>query len=119
MANPYGITLSREWTEWTAKQGLSETVAAALYLISERRKADEVVAKLTPGEIKRFIQIVQQWPDHFPRGALAAVRDSKPTSSLAPLYAALVAERAEAPARGRVGEPVLRVEGLNLSLIHI
>ena len=71
------------------------------------------MAKLTPGEMEQYIQIVQKWPDHFPRGALAAVRDSKPTSSLAPLYAALVAERAEAPARGRVGEPVLRVEGLN------
>jgi putative ABC transport system ATP-binding protein len=113
MANPYGITLSRTWTEWAAKQGMSETVAAALYLISERRKADEVVAKLTPSEMERFIEIVQQWPDRFPRGTLAALRDSKPTSSLAPLYAALVAERAQAPAPGRFGEPVLRVEGLN------
>ena len=85
MANPYGITLSRAWTDWTVKQGLSEAVAAALYLISEGRKADEVVAKLTPGEMARFIEIAQQWPDHFPRGALAAVRDSKPKSSLAPL----------------------------------
>src|SRR5690242_17176243 len=112
MANPYGITLSRAWTDWIAKQGVSETVAAALYLISEGRKADEVVAKLTPGELKRFIEIVQAWPDHFPRGILAAVRDSKPTSSsLAPLHAALVAEQAEAPARAtapqRAGEPVL------------
>jgi putative ABC transport system ATP-binding protein len=135
MANPFGITLSRAWTDWTAKQGLSETVAAALYLISEGRKADEIVGKLTPGDLKRFIEVLQQWPDHFPRGALAAVRDSKPTSSssssssLAPLYAALVAERTEAAARApapalapapaparaprRDGEPVLRVEGLN------
>ena len=116
MANPYGITLSRSWTEWTAKQGLPETIAAALYLISEGRKTDEIVAKLTPGEKKRFIEVVQQWPGHFPRAALAAVKDSKPTSSsLAPLYAVLVAERAEAPAPAprRVGEPALRVEGLN------
>ena len=76
MANPFGITLSRAWTDWTAKQGLSETVAAALYLISEGRKADEVVAKLTPGETRRFIEIVQQWPDLFPRGTLAAVKES-------------------------------------------
>jgi hypothetical protein len=33
-ANPYGITLDHTWTEWAAKQSLSETVAAALYLIS-------------------------------------------------------------------------------------
>jgi putative ABC transport system ATP-binding protein len=117
MANPYGITLNRVWTEWAAKHGLSETVAAALYLISEKRKADEVVAKLTPGEMERVVEIVQQWPDHFRRGPLAAVSDSRPTSSLAPVYSALVTELAgapaPAPAPGRVGEPVLRVEGLN------
>jgi putative ABC transport system ATP-binding protein len=115
MANPYGITLNRVWTEWAAKHGLSETVAAALYLISEKRKADEVVAKLTPGEMERVVEIVQQWPDHFRRGPLAAVSDSRPTSSLAPAYSALVTELAgaPAPAPGRVGEPVLRVEGLN------
>jgi len=80
MANPYGITLSRTWTEWAAKQGMSETVAAALYLISKRRKADEVVAKLTPSEMERFIEIVQQWPDRFPRGTLAAL-SVRPESS--------------------------------------
>jgi hypothetical protein len=31
-ANRYGITLDRARTEWAAQQGLSETVAAALYL---------------------------------------------------------------------------------------
>src|SRR5580704_14698860 len=41
----------------------------------------------------------------------APLRLPDASSSLAPLYAALVAEGAEAPAR--VGEPVLRVEGLN------
>jgi hypothetical protein len=53
--NPYGITLDRTWTEWATKQGLSETVAAALYLISENRKTDEVVVKLRPSEIARVI----------------------------------------------------------------
>jgi hypothetical protein len=52
MANSYGITLGRAWAAWAAKQRLSETIAAALYLISEGRKADEVVAKLTPGEME-------------------------------------------------------------------
>ena len=48
MANPYGITLNRAWTEWAAEQGMSEAVAAALYLISMNMKTDEVVAKLKP-----------------------------------------------------------------------
>ena len=75
-----------------------------LYLISEGRKADEVAAKLTPAEIKQFIETVQLWPDLFPRGTLAAVRDGKPTSSsLAPPDAALVAERG--PASWRTGAP--------------
>jgi hypothetical protein len=53
-----------------------ETVAAALYLISENRKIDEVVVKLTLGEIERVIDIVQLWPDQFPPGALAALKFS-------------------------------------------
>jgi hypothetical protein len=83
-ANRYGITLDRAWTEWAAKQGLSETVAAALYLISENRKIDEVVVKLTPGEIERVIDFVQCWPDRFPPDALVAPKHSRPTSSLEP-----------------------------------
>jgi hypothetical protein len=42
-ANRYGITLDPTWTEWAAKQGVPETIAAALYLISENRKTDEGV----------------------------------------------------------------------------
>jgi hypothetical protein len=76
--NPYGITLDRPWTEWAAKQGLSETVAAALYLISENRKTCEVMVKLTPSEIERVIDIVQRWPDCFPPRALAAIRRNRP-----------------------------------------
>ena len=72
--NPYGITLSRVWTEWAAKQGVSETIAAALYLLSENRKAEEVLVKLTPGEMERMIAFVQRWPDHFPPGALVALK---------------------------------------------
>jgi hypothetical protein len=75
--NPYGITLDRTWTEWAAKQGLSETVAAALYLISENRKTDEIVIRLTPADIARVINIVQCWPDCFPPDALAALNHSR------------------------------------------
>jgi hypothetical protein len=39
--NPYGITLNRAWTEWAAQHGVSETIAAALYLVSRNRKADK------------------------------------------------------------------------------
>jgi hypothetical protein len=76
--NPYGITLDRTWTKWAAKQGVPDTIAAALYLISENRKTDEVVVKLRPSEIERVIDIVQCWPDRFPPGALAAIRRRRP-----------------------------------------
>ena len=45
--NPYGITLDRVWTNWAAQNGVSETIAAALCLISRNRKVGEVVVKLT------------------------------------------------------------------------
>ena len=38
---------------------MSETIAAALCLVSRNRKADEVVVKLTPDEVERVIDIVQ------------------------------------------------------------
>ena len=60
--NPYGITLDRPWTEWAAKQGLSETVAAAVYLVSGNSKAGEVMAKLTPSEIGRWRSGIAQRP---------------------------------------------------------
>ena len=84
MANRYGITLSRVWTEWAAEHGVSETIAAALYLLSQNRKAGEVLVKLVPGEMERVIAFVQRWPDRFPPGALAALKNSRPTSSLEP-----------------------------------
>jgi hypothetical protein len=56
----------------------------SLCLISRNRKADEVVVKLTPGEMERVIAFVQRWPDHFPPGALVALKNSRPTSSLEP-----------------------------------
>jgi hypothetical protein len=83
-ANPYGIALNRAWTEWAAQHGVSETIAAALYLVSRNRKADEVVVKLLPGERERVIAFVQRWPDHYPPGALAALMNSRPASSLEP-----------------------------------
>jgi hypothetical protein len=33
-------TLDRAWTKWAAEQGVSEAIAAALYLLSENRKAE-------------------------------------------------------------------------------
>jgi hypothetical protein len=38
MSNRYGITLDRAWTEWAAKERVSETVAAAVLLICETRR---------------------------------------------------------------------------------
>ena len=78
-ANPYGITVNRVWTDWAAQHGVSETIAAALYLVSRNRKVGEVVVKLTLGETERVIAFVQTWPDHFPRGALDPINISRPT----------------------------------------
>ena len=88
MANPYGITLDGAWTKWATAYGVSETIAAALYLISENRKADEVVVKLTPGEIELVTDIVQHWPDCFPRGAFAAVGGGLGLTLWRPLHGA-------------------------------
>jgi hypothetical protein len=74
MTNPYGITLDSEWIEWATKEKASETVAAAVLLICETRPVHEVVAKLTPGEFERVMDIVRRSPDHFPPGALAALK---------------------------------------------
>ena len=74
MSNPYGITLDREWSEWAAKFGASPTVAAALFLISERHPSLEVIAKLTLGEVEEVAAIVRRWPDCFPPGSLDALK---------------------------------------------
>ena len=55
MSNPYGITLDSAWTEWAAKERVSETVTAAVLLICETRPVHEVAAKLTPGEFERVV----------------------------------------------------------------
>ena len=78
MSNRYGITLDSEWIEWAAKEKASETVAAALLLICETRPVHEVVAKLTPGEFERVVDIVRRSPDHFPSGTLAALKSRSP-----------------------------------------
>ena len=56
-----------QWIEWAATEKVSETVAAAVLLICETRPVHEVVAKLTPGEFERVVDIVRRSPDHFPR----------------------------------------------------
>ena len=48
MTNPYGITLNSAWTEWAAKERVSETVAVAVMLICETRPL-----KLAPGQFER------------------------------------------------------------------
>jgi hypothetical protein len=106
-ANRYGITLDHTWTEWAAKQGVSQTVAAALYLISENRKIYEVVAKLTPSEIERVIDIVQRWPDCFPPGVLAALdhnRSAPPSEQLAAYPARGAGHRSAARINPGIGQ---------------
>ncbi len=54
--------------------------AAALFLLSEKRKADEVVDKLKPSELELVIEVVQQSPECFPPRAFAALQACRPTS---------------------------------------
>ena len=84
MTNPYGITLDREWSEWAAKFGASPTVAAALFLISERHPSHEVMAKLTPGEVEQVAKIVRRWPDCFPPGSVDALKSRSLTLAQPP-----------------------------------
>ena len=84
MSNRYGITLDSAWTEWAAKEEVSETVAAAVLLICETRPVHEVVAKLTPGEFERVVEIVRRSPDHFPSGTLAALKSRSPMPARRP-----------------------------------
>jgi hypothetical protein len=74
----YDIALNRAWTEWAAEHGVSETIAAALYLVSRNRKADEVVVKLTPGEMERVIAFVQPGLTTFRRGPSPPSRTADP-----------------------------------------
>ena len=78
MSNRYGIALDSAWTEWAATEKVSETVAAAVLLICKTCPLHEVVAKLTPGEFARVVDIVRRSPDHFPSCTLAALESRSP-----------------------------------------
>jgi len=81
-SHPYGITLNRVWTEWATNYGVSSTVAAAVFLISEARPIHEVTAKLAPDEFEQVADIVSRWPDCFPPGTPAALKSRRQTPSL-------------------------------------
>ena len=79
MTNPYGITLNRVWTEWATNYGVSPTVAAAVFLISEARPIHEVTANFAPDEFEQVSDIVSRWPDRFPPGTPAALKSRRQT----------------------------------------
>ena len=82
MTHPNGITLNRVWTEWATNYGVSSTVAAAVFLISEARPIHELTAKLAPDEFEQVAEIVSRWPDCFPAGTPAALKSRRQTPSL-------------------------------------
>ena len=94
MSNLYGITLDPAWTEWAAKQEVSETVAAAVLLIFQNRPVHEVVAKLTPEEFERVVDIVRRSQDRFPSGTLAALKNRDPIPARRPAADSLPADQA-------------------------
>jgi hypothetical protein len=78
MGNPFGITVDPVWAKWAAESGVSETTAAALFLLSKKRKAEEVVDRLKPDELKVVVEVVENSPECFPQGTLTAFQDSRP-----------------------------------------
>jgi hypothetical protein len=79
MGNRYEITLDPVWAKWATEHGVSETVAAALFLLSKKRRAEEVVDRLEPDELKLVVEVVENSPECFPQWTLTALRDSRPT----------------------------------------
>jgi len=84
MGNPFGIALDPVWAKWATEHGVSETVAAALLLLSKKRKAEEVVDRLEPDELKVVVEVVENSPECFPQGTLTALKDRRPTSPSSP-----------------------------------
>jgi hypothetical protein len=111
MSNPYEITLNRAWTEWAIKCGVSEAVAAALFLISESRALHQILAKLTPAEFERVANIVEHSPDRFPLGTLTALKDW----SAAPAPEAPATVSTDAPPNHRAGRSSFATERLRLN----
>jgi hypothetical protein len=61
------------------KVGRADLGAAALYVLSENRKTEDVVGKLNPSELERVIDVIGHQPDRFPPATLAALKESRPT----------------------------------------
>ena len=93
MSNRYGITLDSEWIEWAANEKVSETVAAAVLLICQTRPLHEVVAKLSPADFKRVVDIVRHAPDHFPSETLAALESRSPLPARQPTADSIPADQ--------------------------
>ena len=61
----------------------------------------EVVAKLTPGEFERVVDIVRRSPDHFPSGTLAALKSHSPLPAGRPQSYSVSTD--QAPRQGPIG----------------
>ena len=73
---------------------VSPTVAAALLLICQRHPLDEIVARLTRGELEQVAGIVGRCADHFPLGTLDALNSRNLTSSHGPSSADVSTDQA-------------------------
>ena len=76
-------------------------VAAAVLLMCETRPVHEVVAKLTPGEFERVVDVVHRSPDHFPSGTLAALKSHSPLPAGRPQSYSVSTD--QAPRQGPIG----------------
>ena len=80
MTNRHGIALDPGAQRWAAAEGVSETVIAAICLLP-KRSIDEIVVKLTPGELEQVVEILARCPTCYPPGALAALKAKRSSST--------------------------------------
>ena len=84
MTNPYGVTLDPSSVRWTAAEGVSETVIAAVLLLHEQ-SASDIASKLNASELEHVLRLVGRCPSCYPPGTLEAVKVRSRASSPEPV----------------------------------
>jgi hypothetical protein len=76
MTNAFGLVLDSASLRWAAAEGVPEAVIAAVLLLHER-SVDDIVAKLTPGELEQVIKLVSRCPSYYPPGTLDTLKSRR------------------------------------------
>jgi hypothetical protein len=83
MANRFGVLLHPDDVRWAAAEGVSEAVISAVLLLHER-SIDEIVPKLSAGELEQVIKLVGRSQSTYPPGTLDALKQHRTSISLQP-----------------------------------